>query len=197
MRVVQFFLGKCAARPGGSSGRPTPTEALQGARCVVGGRTEASAPTEGCKKCLCAGRCGHRPLRRALHEVRRGGASGTPPPTESYHGVRRGGALPCPRATARVAPTEALQGVREKNPPVTASPCQPPLGKGAEGADCHSQCAHWLRNDMAFTWGAVRRADRGVRPYGGLQGVPVCGPMWASAPTEALQETRRKSWRAG
>ena len=36
------------------------------------------------------------------------------------------------------------------NPPVTASPCQPPLGKGARGtgvADCHSQCAHWLRND--------------------------------------------------
>ena len=22
-----------------------------------------------------------------------------------------------------------------------------------------------------------RRADRGVRPYGGLQEVPVCGPM--------------------
>ena len=36
------------------------------------------------------------------------------------------------RATARVAPTKALQGVRERNPPVTASPCQPPLGKGAE-----------------------------------------------------------------
>ena len=37
-----------------------------------------------------------------------------------------------------------------RNPPVTASPCQPSLGKGAEGtrdADCHSQCAHWLRND--------------------------------------------------
>ena len=27
----------------------------------------------------------------------------------------------------------ALPGVRERNPPVTASPCQPPLGKGAEG----------------------------------------------------------------
>ena len=29
-----------------------------------------------------------------------------------------------------------------KNPPVTASPCQPPLGKGAERtgvADCHNQ----------------------------------------------------------
>ena len=40
-----------------------------------------------------------------------------------------------------------------RNPPVTASPCQPPLGKGAEGtgdADCHSQCAHWLRNDRGF-----------------------------------------------
>ena len=30
----------------------------------------------------------------------------------------------------------------KRNPPVTASPCQPPLGKGAEGtrdADCHNQ----------------------------------------------------------
>ena len=41
-------------------------------------------------------------------------------------------------------------GRGERNPPVTAAPCQPPLGKGALGtgdADCHSQCAHWLRND--------------------------------------------------
>ena len=45
--------------------------------------------------------------------------------------VCRGGALPLPRATARVAPTDGLQEVREKNPPVTASPCQPSLGKGA------------------------------------------------------------------
>ena len=65
--------------------------------------------------------------------------------------VRRGGALPLPRATARVAPTEGYKRRGEvRNPPVTASPCQPPLGKGAKGtgdADCHSQCAHWLRND--------------------------------------------------
>ena len=49
--------------------------------------------------------------------------------------------------------TGFLHGVREKNPPVTALPCQPPLGKGAEGtgdADCHSQCAHWLRNDTLY-----------------------------------------------
>ena len=41
----------------------------------------------------------------------------------------------------------------KRNPPVTASPCQPPLGKGAKGtgeADCHSQCAHWPRNDREF-----------------------------------------------
>ena len=31
------------------------------------------------------------------------------------------------------------------------------------------------------------RADRVVRPYGGLQEVRWGGPMWASAPTEALQ----------
>ena len=44
--------------------------------------------------------------------VRWDGAMWASPPTESYHGVRRGGALPRPRATARVAPTEALQEVQ-------------------------------------------------------------------------------------
>ena len=34
-------------RYGGPMWASTPTEALQGVRCVVGGRTEASAPTEG------------------------------------------------------------------------------------------------------------------------------------------------------
>ena len=54
-----------------------------------------------------------------------------------------------------------------RNPPVTASPCQPPLGKGGEGTgvtDCHSQCAHWLRNDSFFTGGAVQ--DRAGFPGG-------------------------------
>ena len=42
--------------------------------------------------------------------------------------------FPRPRATARVAPTEGYKRCGEvRNPPVTASPCQPPLGKGAEG----------------------------------------------------------------
>ena len=44
-----------------------------------------------------------------------------------------------------------------------------PLYKSKGDADCHSRCAHRLRNDMVFTRGAVQnqRADRGVRPYGG------------------------------
>ena len=50
-----------------------------------------------------------------------------------------------------------------KNPPVTALPCQGPLGKrvmGEEGMDCHSRCAHRLRNDT-FLRSAVGRADVG------------------------------------
>ena len=60
-------------------------------------------------------------------------------------------------------------------------------GLGDGGADCHSQCAHWLRNDTLqemlwllgggvrtprpYGWVArsavrCRRANRGVRPYG-------------------------------
>ena len=53
--------------------------------------------------------------------------------------------------------------------PVTASPCQPPLGKGALGtgdADCHSQCAHWLRNDIVFC------KECGTNP-GGSSGRPT------------------------
>ena len=64
-------------------------------------------------------------------------------------------------------------GCGGRNPPGTASPCQPPLGKGAKGtgdADCHSQCAHWLRNDtlQVVRWGGrpqgspLRRVTRGA-----------------------------------
>ena len=52
-----------------------------------------------------------------------------------------------------IGPYGGLQGVREKNPPVTASPCQPPLGKGAlrtGDADCHDQFANWSRNDTFY-----------------------------------------------
>ena len=60
---------------------------LQEVQYGIGGRTEASGPTEGYKGCDGAGRCGHRPLR-----------------TVTWGAAQR--------ATARVAPTDVLQGVR-------------------------------------------------------------------------------------
>ena len=56
----------------------------------------------------------------------------------------------------------------KRNPPVTAAPCQPPLGKGDEGtgdADCHGQCAHWLRNDRGGTRGAVGHMGPALQPH--------------------------------
>ncbi len=64
-------------------------------------------------------------------------------------------------------------GVREKNPPVTASPCQPPLGKGAEGTG------------VRIATGALR--PRNDRFY---MGCGANGPSGTPAPTEALQEVQ-------
>ena len=87
---------------------------------------------------------------------------------------------------------------RGRNPPVTALPCQPPLGKGAKGtgdADCHtSDIGHWFAMTR-FLQGVQWAGDRKGRPYGGLQEVPACGPMWASAPTEGCKKLVR--YRAG
>ena len=48
----------------------------------------------------------------------------------------------------------ALPWVRERNPPVTALPCQPPLGKEALGTGVRiattSDIGHWFRNDTGF-----------------------------------------------
>ena len=121
-----------------ATARVAPTEGCK--ECLAGGRTEASAPTDMWKR-----------LRRAgLQEVRQNGPSGTPPPTEGYKGCGRRadvgigpygipcrGGRPCPPSPGnatlcRAGPVcPAVGAVR--NPPVTASPCQPPLGKGAEG----------------------------------------------------------------
>ena len=109
---------------GGTHGsRPTSVfvgqgpRALPGVRCVVGGRTEASAPTD------------------ALLVVRRGGA--LPPPAggvEPRPYGQLGGWYGGPMWAS--APTEGLQGVRgERNPPpfrqgrlssVGRDPCVPP-----------------------------------------------------------------------
>ena len=41
-------------------------------------------------------------------------------------------------------------------------------GQGDGGTDCHSQCAHWLRNDR-FLQGVQWAGDRKGRPYGRIQ----------------------------
>ncbi len=75
-----------------------------------------------------------------------------------------------------------VQGVREKNPPVTALPCQPPLGKGAEGTGmriARARCA------LAMT--LLLQEGR----YG------IGGRTGASAPTEAQQEVQWAGDRKG
>ena len=71
---------------------------LRGGGGISGGRTEASAPTDGNKKPCGAGRPGGRPLRKRYKGCN-GRATARVAPTEGYKGC--GG-----RATARVAPTE-------------------------------------------------------------------------------------------
>ena len=41
------------------------------------------------------------------------------------------------------------------------------LGAGVGVTDCHSQCAHWLRNDTGSCMGCGGAGDRKGRPYGG------------------------------
>ena len=179
------------------------TWVLHGVRCMAGGRPRGSPlqrvtrsalraggqgrpPLRICgnacvgwgyKRCGKTGRRGRRPLRRVTRGAV-GGPMWASAPTEALVGaddpVRP---VPVTQHFVGQGPC-ALPGVRGKNPPVTALPCQPPLGKGAKGtgvADCHGQCAHWLRNDrVSMECGAWQAGDREGRPYGGLQGVP-CG----------------------
>ena len=63
------------------------------------------------------------------------------------------------RAVGDAGPYGGLQEVRgERNPPVTALPCQPPLGKGAWGRGMRIATAS-VRTGFAmtefFAWGAV------------------------------------------
>ena len=64
-----------------------------------------------------------------------------------------------------------------------------------------SEVSEWPRSKLgAF---AVRQRknfghrNRIIGPYGWLQEVPACGPMWASAPTEAQQEVQWAGDRKG
>ena len=79
---------------------------------------------------------------------------------------------------------KALQEVRGKNPPVTASPCQPPLGKGAMGTGVRIATASvrtGLAMTLVFHGGAVCGGAHGPRPTkafariaGGQGRSPLC-----------------------
>ena len=86
------------------------------------------------------------------------------------------------------------RGVREKNPPVTASPCQPPLGKWAEGTGGGLPRALCALAMTGFTWGAVQTGRRGRRPlrmrYKKCRWAGRCGER-----TERCQWQRERSER--
>ena len=52
------------------------------------------------------------------------------------------------------------------------------VGELFRSTDCHSQCAHWLRNDGLFARGTVGRRDTWVPPYTALfcRGGRPCPP---------------------
>ena len=81
------------------------------------------------------------------------------------------------RATARVAPTKSGVGADDPVRPMRCKEESPshgfavpaPFRQGGLGdgdADCHSQCAHWLRNDIVFC------KECGTKP-GGSSGRPT------------------------
>ena len=126
----------------------------------------------------------------SYHGVRRGGALlPTVVPTDSralscpligalprnrLASSATGGASPIspPAGDRKGRPYGGLQEVRwgEESPSrgfaVTAPFRQG--GRGDGGTDCHDQFANWSRNDMVFTWGAVRWDDVGIVPYGSV-----------------------------
>ena len=123
-----------------ATARVAPTE---GYKYSTGGGAMPTSPRVRYKRCGKTGRRGRRPLRRVTRGVV-GGPMWASAPTEALVGaddpVRP---VPVTQHFVGQGPC-ALPGVRGKNPPVTALPCQPPLGKGAKGtgdADCHGRRA--------------------------------------------------------
>ena len=156
-----------------------------GVRCKVGGRAEASAPTEaiqevrlarrrvreprpygGYKSCGTAGRCGHRPLRNRIMGCVGEGLCPS-------HG--RGRTPPLRRVTR----SAVKRGVEDAAPygGVTRSACvRDDVGSELSAASGRSsEVSEWLRSK--FPASAVRQhrnfghRNRVIVPYGGLQEV--------------------------
>ena len=78
-----------------------------------------------------------------------------------------------------------LREVRGKNPPVTASPCQPPLGKRAWGRGIATASVRTGFAMTGFPWSVVhgRRATARVAPTESYKECLAGGRTGASAPT--------------
>ena len=109
-----------------------------------------------------AGRCGHRPLRSVYRQDFVGGdAHIAPRPLQGARKNGRGRTPPLRKGCKRCGEV--------KNPPVTASPCQPPLGKGPRGRGMRIATAS-LRTGLAMTWFLQ---GAGARPAGGQGRSPL------------------------
>ena len=99
--------------------------------------------------------------------------------------------------------------MRGRNPPSHGCAVPAPFrqgGQGDGGTDCHSQCAHWLRNDRGVTWGAVGHMGPALQPHI-FVGQGPCALPWvrygiggrteSSAPTEAQQKVQWAGDRKG
>ena len=79
-------------------------------------------------------------------------------------------------------------------------------GRGDGETDCHSQCAHWLRNDRGVTRGAMGHMGPALQPHI-FVGQGPCALPWvrygiggrteSSAPTEAQQKVQWAGDRKG
>ena len=122
---------------------------LQGVRCEPGRATARVAPTGvGWGSAYETGRCGAQIQRRRWRKKQNERVAAF-----KITSVRRGA------AQNFWAPQQGYRPLRKHN-----KRC------GAGGADCHSQCTHWLRND-SFLQGVrckTRRADIGIGPFGSM-----------------------------
>ena len=145
-----------------------------------------------------AGRCGERTERCRWQRKRSGRVAAV-----KIFSVRRKAAQKfwAPQQGHRPLRKRYKECDTVRNPPVTASPCQPPLGKGAMGTGIRIATGS-VRTGLAMTgfpWSVVhgRRATARVAPTEGYKECLAGGRTGASAPTDALQEVQWAGDRKG
>ena len=173
-----FHMG-CGARPfsGRPGGRPLHTSIVKrsvGADAHIGPVAPAFKKSVGRRldvpplptRTITAG-CGHPALRKR-NKMCRARATARVAPTGAWleSAVHRGLRIATASVRTGFAMTGFLARGVEKRGVQEAAPYGCMAGKcGAQGiTDCHSQCAHWLRNDRLFGKGCGEAGRPGGRP---------------------------------